>query len=550
MLKPEDAGEIPIETARVARAAFPKGSTIMRLRDEFGVLYQDEDFASLFPKTGQPTLAPWRLALVTVFQFLENLTDRQAADAVRGRLDWKYALGLELTDAGFDFSVLSEFRSRLIQGSAEQVLLDKMLAHFTAKGLVKNRGKQRSDSTHVMANIRVMNRAELVGETMRAALNELATAAPAWLRNVVPDEWFERYAHRFEEFRLPKSKTARDAYLLTVGQDGFALIDAIERDPAVTNLKALPKVEALHQVWERHYERKGERVRWREHEELARAAFAIESPYETQTRYSTKRGLRWTGYKVHVTESGDEDVPHLIMNVLTTLATQQDASTTQAVHQALADKKRLPAVHLVDAGYIDAKLLVKMAEDYDVRLIGPPRSAKGWQSKDEGAFTAAHFTIDWKHKQAFCPGGKTSSYWKPYHMNGPYPRDLIAVRFSSLDCRDCALRARCTRSEKQGRVLHLQPKAQFEALNAMRDHLTTDEGQQAYAKRAGIEAILSEGVRAFGLRRCRYRGEAKTHLQHVATAAAINALRATDWLAGKRLQPTRTSRFARLATAA
>jgi transposase len=151
MLKPETVGEIPAETARIVRAAFPKGSTIMRLCDEFGVLYQDEDFASLFPTIGQPALAPWRLALVTVFQFLENLTDRQAADAVRGRLDWKYALGLELTDAGFDFSVLSEFRGRLIQGNAEQVLLDKMLAHFTTKGLLKSRGKQRSDSTHVMA---------------------------------------------------------------------------------------------------------------------------------------------------------------------------------------------------------------------------------------------------------------------------------------------------------------------------------------------------------------------------------------------------------------
>jgi transposase len=367
---------------------------------------------------------------------------------------------------------------------------------------------------------------------------------------VVPNEWFERYAHRVEEFRLPKSKTAREAYLLTVGQDGFALIDAIERDPAVTNLKALPKVEALQKVWERHYERKGERVRWHENKELSRAAFAIESPYETQARYSTKRGLQWTGYKVHVTESCDEDVPHLIMNVLSTLATQQDVSTTLAIHQALADKKRLPAEHLVDAGYVDAKLLVKMEQDYQLRLIGPPRSAKGWQSKEEGAFTAAHFTIDWEHKQASCPGGKTSSYWKPYRVAGTYPRELIAVRFSSTDCRDCALRARCTRSEKQGRVLHLYPKPQFEALNAMRDYMTTDEGRQAYALRAGIEATLSEGVRAFGLRRCRYRGEAKTHLQHVATAAAINALRATDWLAGERLQSTRTSRFARLATAA
>ena len=120
MLKPEAVKNIPKETARIAKAAFPKGSAVMKLRDEFGTFYEDEDFSALFSATGQAALAPWRLALVTVFQYLENLTDRQAADAVRGRLDWKYALGLELADAGFDFSVLSEFRSRLVEGESEQ----------------------------------------------------------------------------------------------------------------------------------------------------------------------------------------------------------------------------------------------------------------------------------------------------------------------------------------------------------------------------------------------------------------------------------------------
>ena len=173
----------------------------MQLRDAFGTLFNDEDFAALFPSTGQPALAPWRLALVSIFQFLENLTDRQAANAVRGRVDWKYALGLELEDPGFDFSVLSEFRTRLITGGSEQLLLDKLLEYAKAQGLVKERGKQRTDSTFVLANIRVMNRAELVGETLRAALNELAEADPGWLRTFVSEVWFERYSHRVEEYR-------------------------------------------------------------------------------------------------------------------------------------------------------------------------------------------------------------------------------------------------------------------------------------------------------------------------------------------------------------
>src|SRR3954466_3688404 len=128
-LRPEPVGEIPAETVRVARAAFPKGTLITRLRDEFSALYQDEDFQALYPRRGQPGLAPWRLALVTVFQFLEHLSDRQAADAVRSRIDWKYALGLELDDPGFHFSVLTEFRGRLLVGHAEYLLLDKMLMH-------------------------------------------------------------------------------------------------------------------------------------------------------------------------------------------------------------------------------------------------------------------------------------------------------------------------------------------------------------------------------------------------------------------------------------
>src|ERR687897_2295847 len=203
-LHPNPIGEIPSETARVARAAFPKGTVVMRLRDEFDALYQDEDFRALYPSRGQPALAPWRLALVTVFQFLEHLSDRQAADAVRARIDWKYALGLELTDPGFHFSVLAEFRARLVAGDAEQLLLDRMLERFKARGLVKARGKQRTDSTHVLAAAHDLHLLELVGETLRAALDDLAAVVPGWLRGVAQPAWFVRYARRVEDYRLPK----------------------------------------------------------------------------------------------------------------------------------------------------------------------------------------------------------------------------------------------------------------------------------------------------------------------------------------------------------
>lgn len=245
MLRPEPLNPIPEETSRVARMAFPKGNLYLRLRDELGVLYADEDFAALFPALGQPALPPWRLALVTVVQFLEHLTDRQAAEQVRARLDLKYLLGLELTDPGFDFSVLSEFRSRLVAGHAEHLLLDKMLEHFREKGLLKRRGQQRTDSTHVLAAIRHLTRIEFVAETFRATLNALGRNAPEWLAPRLEPHWREWCEHRIESYRFPKGEAARLEYVLQVGRDGFLLLDQLYAAPDAQHLMSMPAVQTL-----------------------------------------------------------------------------------------------------------------------------------------------------------------------------------------------------------------------------------------------------------------------------------------------------------------
>src|SRR5512138_1531816 len=198
----------------------------MRMRDELGVLDEDAAFVALFPARGQPAEPPWRLALVLVLQFAEGLSDRQAADAVRGRIDWKYALALELTDPGFDASVLSELRTRLVHGGAEALLLEPLLQQLEAHDLLKARGTQRTDSTHILAAIRTLNRLELVGETMRYALNRLAVAAPAWLRAHMQPAWGERYSHRVENYRFPKADADRQQLATTIGADGFALLQA------------------------------------------------------------------------------------------------------------------------------------------------------------------------------------------------------------------------------------------------------------------------------------------------------------------------------------
>lgn len=550
-LKPTSIPPIPEETLRVARAAFPKGSCYLRLRDELGALYEDADFAALFPAVGPPGLPPWRLALVTVMQFLENLSDRQAADAVRARIDWKYALSLELTDPGFDHSVLCEFRGRLVAGGAEQLLLDRMLERFRERGLVKARGRQRTDSTHVLGSLRVLNRLELIGETLRAALNALAVEAPEWVRGIAPAEWFERYAHRVEESRLPRGKEAREEYARTVGEDGFTLLESLEAPGAPSGLKSLPAIEILRRVWQRHFECTPDGkppaggVRLRPDRELARAAEALESPYETEARFRTKRSTSWTGYMVHLSETCDPDEVHLITHVDTTPATVHEAMRAEEIHQALGAKGLPPKEHLVDAAYVSAELLVSGPEQHGIGVVGPPRPKPNWQAKVEGAYTAEDFHVDWESRCAVCPQGKSSVYWRESQRRNGAP--FVIACFDPADCSACDTRALCTRSAKHPRQLFLKPRAQYEALQAMREWITSEEGRELYKARAGVEGTISQAVRTGGLRQARYRGLKKTHLQHVATAAAVNVARLDAWWEGRPHAPTRISRFARLA---
>lgn len=546
-LKPSVLEAVPEETARVARAAFPKGNIYLAMRDELGIAFSDNDFAELFPRRGQPAFAPWRLALITVMQFLENLSDRQAADAVRSRIDWKYALGLELTDAGFDYSVLSGFRERLASGGKQTLLLDQMLELFKEKKLLKAKGKQRTDSTHVLAAIRVLNRLEMVVETMRAALNQIATIAPDWLAQVSIPEWFERYSRRAEQSRLPIGTKAREAFAAKVGEDGFRLLKLLaDQQPALLKLE---KIETLKKAWQQHYTRDetGDKVRWRHGKETLRAAASIESPYDTQAKYSRKDVTKWTGYKVHLSETCDDQLPHLITNVHTTVATTQDVASTADIQKALGEKGLLPSRHLVDAGYVDGDLLVQSAAQYGIELFGPTRINSSWQSR-EGGLDATQFEVDWDHRKVICPAGKRSADWLECQTKEPYSRPVVKIKFKRKDCLNCENRSRCVRSETGApRQLLLQAKEFHEALKETRTVFSSKAGRQEYQQRAGIEGTLSQGIRRGTIRRSRYIGLHKTHLQGVATAAGINILRSINFLHDKPTAKTRVSRFARLA---
>jgi transposase len=544
MIKPQSDEQIPAETIRIARAAFPKGNRLLTFRDEFGKLYQDEDFSEFFSYTGQPALAPWRLALVTVFQFVENLSDRQAADAVRGRLDWKYALGLELADPGFDFSVLSEFRARLVEGQAEQLLLNKLLEQCRSKGLVKARGKQRTDSSHILAQIRTLNRSECIIETLRAALNVVATVEPEWLKGWVPKEWLEHYGLRAEETRLMQGTEARKAYLERVGNDGLELLTRVYHADSPGYLAKLEAIDILRRVWLHQFWIDNGQLRYREAKDLAPARLRVNSPYDVDAKYGNKRSLTWTGYKVFVTESCDGDSPHLITHVETTGASLSDVHQTEIAHRALEKKQLLPKEHLVDTGFIDAELIVKSQHDFGIELIGPVRRATSWQHQMPEAYDLSKFEIDWERQKVICPNGKTSSTWNS--TKDSWGNAFIRVQFRHRDCSACQVRQLCTQKKADPRHLNIRPREHHEALVKARQAQETEEWKELYHQRAGIEGTFSQGVRTHNLRRSRYRGLPKTHLQHVVTATAINVQRLADWFADIPRAQTRTSRFAQL----
>jgi len=545
-LKPQPIGPIPEETGRIAQAAYPKGNISMQLRDVLGTLYEDEQFASLFPHRGQPAEAPWRLALVSVMQCMEGLSDRQAADAVRGRLDWKYALGLDLSDPGFDHTVLVEFRQRLLAGKSERLLFDLLLTRLREAGYLKARGRQRSDSTHVLAKIRALNRVEGVGETFRAALNSLAVAAPQWLMGQMQADWVERYEHRVEDYRLPTGKQAREEYAVVIGRDGACFLNAIYSAEAPAWLAEIPAVETLRRVWVQNFYWEQGELRWRDTSNIPAAGECIDSPYDPEAHYAQKRTTSWVGYKVHLTETCDEDSPHLITHVETTPAPMADDATVPLIHGALAERDLLPARHIVDTGYVDAEELVTSQQQYEVDLFGPTREDYHWQAREGTGFEASQFVVDWQHECATCPAGHVSSSWTPAQDRRGNP--VIKIKFALQDCRPCPSREQCTHSQATSprRLLTVRPQQQYLALQAARQRQATEAFKTAYATRAGIEGTLSQGIRAFGLRQARYRGLGKVHLQHVLTATALNLCRMHAWLTEQPRAHTRQAAFVRL----
>jgi transposase len=544
------------------------------VRDRLGEWLHDEDFAAVFGIRGRPGWSPSRLALVTVLQRIENLTDRMAAEQVRTRLDWKYLLGLALDDPGFDYSVLPEFREKVADGEREQVPLDALLEQLSAEGLLKAGGKQRTDSTHVAAAVAALNRLELAAESVRAALEALTAAHPGWVADVLHvSEWSRRYGTPVTDWHPPASKSKQDELAVTYAKDGYALLEAVDDKASPAWLAELPAVGALRRVLVQNYTRViradgREVVKRREKQPegdgLPPGRLRIASPYDTDARWGAKRDEFWLGYKLHVTETCDDAppcrcpgdgpaglaghgrgcaataFPNLVTHVETTDATVTDNAMTGVIDDALAEKGLSPGRHYADPGYLSAAIVVKEARRHGTALIGPLLSGTSAQARAGNGYARAGFTIDYDARQVTCPQGKTSTSWSSCTQ---YGRDAIVAVFSQADCGTCPARELCTRAKR--RQLTVPPRDLAEARAAARTAENTRSFQADYARRAGVEGTMHQAA-SHGARRARYRGLAKTRLDHAFMAVALNLLRLNAYWNGNPLDRSRTSHLARL----
>ena len=546
------------------------------VRDRLGQWLHDEDFSVAFGVRGRPGWSPSRLALVTVLQRAENLTDRPAAEAVRTRIDWQYLLGLTLDDPGFDHTVLAEFRGRVADAGLEQVALDALLERLAAEGLVKAGGKQRTDSTHVVAAVAALNRLELAGESVRGAAEALAAAHPAWLeqRICVPD-WTRRYGTPMTAWRPPASQAKQDELAIAYARDGYALLEAVYDESSPAWLRELPAVDVLRWVLVQNYTRtitgNGREVIKRREKEpegdgLPPGHARIASPYDTDARWGVKRDTFWLGYKLHVTETCDDEprcgcpgeggagrrghdkdcaapaFPNLITHVATTGATVTDNQMTSVIHDELAGKTLAPGRHYLDSGYLSAALLVSEAARHGIALIGPLLADTPAQARAGNGYARADFAVDYGSKTVTCPQGRTAASWTPCTQHG---KDAIVATFSASDCGPCPARSLCTTSGKNRRQLTVPPRDLAQAQAAARAAENTIPFQADYARRAGVEGTMHQAT-SHGARRTRYRGLPKTSLDHVYMACALNLLRLHAYWTGTPLDRRRTSHLARL----
>jgi len=494
----------------------------------------EADFAYLYPATGQSAESPVDLILVTVFQFMESLPDRAAAEAVRLRLDWKYALHLPLDDAGFNFSVLSEFRDRLLAHQAERLLFDQVVAWLQQAGLIKTRSRQRTDSLSVLTKVRDLSRLELVLESLRLAVRAIVAAEQDWACAHLPFSWEQQYGQRAVEYQM--SEAQRADLEQSVGRDGFWLLDGLDAPTTPTGLRDLEAVQLLRQVWAQKFVRDTSGVVWRPaghydgHTE-------IHTPHDPEARWSAKRGQGTVGYRLQVTDTDADGAPHLLTDIALTPHTHADVTALPEIQARLVERAVPPGTHLTDTAYFSGANAHTSTQAGIVLVSPAPPDASPQAHLPEG-LTNAQFIFDWEQRQVRCPAGQVSRRW--HEQPGAAPGEVVVQAvFAREGCVACPLRPRCVVGDLKRDGRKVQRSSTWPALHAQRQRQHTPAFQREYKRRGGVEGTLSVLVRQQGARVMRYLGTAKGHLQALFTGVAFNLKQAAAWWAGRRPQRRR-----------
>ena len=522
-LKIQSPWPMPEETGRIGKKLLEENDPYRLIGEQIFEKWEEGEFADLYSSEGKPGYSPVILAFVSIFQFMERLADRQAAQALRMRLDWKYALHLPLEDAGFDFSVLSEFRDRLIDGQAEKRVFEKLVEEIRAMGLIKERGKQRSDSIAMLVKVRRLSRIEMVVETLRLAVVALVTAHREWCEEIIPPSWEEKYGERFVRQRY--SEKEWQEYETNIGNDGEWLLKRLTEGGAPAGLKDLPEVQILKTVWAQQFrEETGQMV----YKDLKKydGHTQIQTPHDPEARYSRKRNFEWLGDKVQVTETEDDGYPHIITDMVATDSNQTDYEELPLIQDRLIERQCKPDEHYVDAGYMSGPNLAH-SQDLQIDLIGPLPEVVTPQDLLPDGITQAQFQMDPEQKTATCPQGHQA-------RNPSLTANTWSFHFPQKTCAVCPLRPHCC-TGKGGRTVGMN--IHYAPVQKARSRQKTEAFKQDYHQhRSGVEGSLSALVRGHGLRVSRYIGQKKRNVQAILTGCAANLKRTARWLSGKRPQ--------------
>jgi transposase len=514
---------MPNETGRIGQQLLAENDVYRIIGDRLFAQLKEAEYADLYSSEGKPGISPIILAFVTVFQFMEKLADRQAIRALQMRLDWKYALHLPLEYAGFDFSVLSEFRDRLIKGQAEGRVFEKLVEQIRALGLIKEHGKQRSDSIAMLTKVRRLGRLETVVETLRLAIVAMVDTDRTWSQAILPPDWEEKYGERFVRQRY--SEKEWQDYEEQIGDNGQWLLERLEKGGAPAEIQNLPQVQVLKTVWTQQFRAEAGKMVYtvvKKYDGHTR----IQSPHDPEARYSRKRKFEWVGEKVQVTETEDEGYPHIITDIVATNSNQTDYEELSAIQARLKKRDCLPSEHYVDAGYMSGPNLDSSQKKH-IDLIGPLQTVTTPQDLLPDGITRAQFHIDAEQQTVTCPQG--------WIARNPSPvNNSLKFQFPKAVCAACELRARCC-TGKGGRTIGIS--AYYALTEAAYERQRTEAFKKDYHQhRSGVEGSLSALVRGQGMRVARYIGQKKCHFQAVFTGCAANIKRTARWLAGARPQ--------------